>query len=298
MLSRDKLKKYARLMARYAEEAILSEVILSPKPGLVDSLDAGAHKDMDIYTFLLSATSLYDGFYDFSKAGLLHEGTKQELFMKIRPIGMDVEKRMFEATGNINTHKGIIFSMGIVLSAAGYYLKDKSDDEIESFNASDTEAVFLLIREMTAGLVKKDFKNLPEKTKYTHGETLFLKHGFTGIRGEAEEGYPVVRLDALPKLRQMKDSEFSFEEKLLEILLLLMSITEDSNVVSRGGIEALSYVKSQAKSFLEKGGMKNPDSREILKQMNEDFVVRNISPGGSADLLSIVIFFGKLEKII
>ena len=155
-----------------------------------------------------------------------------------------------------------------------------------------------MIREMTEGLVSKDFKNLPEKTKYTHGETLFLKHGFTGIRGEAEEGYPVVRLDALPKLRQLKDSAFSFEEKLLEILLLLMSITEDSNVVSRGGIESLSYVKSQEKLFLERGGMKNPDSREILKQMNEDFVVRNISPGGSADLLSIVIFFGKLEKIL
>jgi triphosphoribosyl-dephospho-CoA synthase len=298
MLNRDTIKKYARLMARYAEEAILSEVILSPKPGLVDSLDAGAHKDMDIYTFLLSATSLYDGFYDFSKAGLLHEGTKQELFLKIRPIGMDIEKRMFEATRNINTHKGIIFSMGIVLSAAGYYLKDKSEDEIEHFSSSDTDAVFKLIREMTEGLVKKDFNNLPQKIKYTHGEILFLKHGFTGIRGEAEEGYPVVRLEALPKLRALKSESYSFEEKLLEILLLLMSITEDSNVVSRGGIESLSYVKSQAKLFLEKGGIKNPDSREILKRMNEDFILRNISPGGSADLLSIVIFFGKLEKII
>lgn len=298
MLNRDALKKYARLMARYAEEAILSEVILSPKPGLVDSLDAGAHKDMDIYTFLLSATSLYDGFYDFSKAGLLHEGTRQELFMKIRPIGMDIEKRMFEATGNINTHKGIIFSMGIVLSAAGYYLKDKSEDELEHFNSSDTDAVFLLVREMTEGLVKKDFKNLPQKTSYTHGESLFLKYGFTGIRGEAEEGYPVVRLEVLPKLRALKSEPYSFEEKLLEILLLLMSITEDSNVVSRGGMESLNYVKREAKSFLEKGGIKNPDAREILKQMNEDFKLKNISPGGSADLLSIAIFFGKLENIL
>lgn len=298
MLNRDTIKRYARLMARYAEEAILSEVILSPKPGLVDSLDAGAHRDMDIYTFLLSATSLHDGFYDFAKAGLLHEGTKQELFIKIRPIGIDVEKRMFEATGNINTHKGIIFSLGIVLSAAGYYLKDKSEEEIEHFSSVDTDAVFMLIREMTEGLVKKDFENLPQKTKYTNGEILFLKYGFTGIRGQAEEGYPVVRLEALPKLRALQDQDFSFEEKLLEILLLLMSITEDSNVVSRGGMESLSYVKNEAKLFLEKGGIKNPDAREILKQMNKDFIVKNISPGGSADLLSIAIFFGKLEKIL
>jgi len=298
MLSRDMIKKYARLMARYAEEAILSEVILSPKPGLVDSLDAGAHKDMNIYTFLLSATSLYDGFYDFSKAGFLHEGTKKELFIKIRPIGMDIEKRMFEATENINTHKGIIFSMGIVLSAVGYYLKDKSEEEIEHFNSTDTDAVFELIKEMTEGLVSKDFNNLHQKIEYTNGEILFLKYGFTGIRGEAEEGYPVLRLEALPKLRALKNEPYSFEEKLLEILLLLMSITEDSNVVSRGGIESLSFVKSRAKSFLEKGGIKNPDSREILKQMNEDFIVKNISPGGSADLLSIAIFFGKLEKMI
>lgn len=298
MLNRDTIKRYARLMARYAEEAILSEVILSPKPGLVDSLDAGAHGDMDIYTFLLSATSLHDGFYDFAKAGLFHEGTKQELFMKIRPIGIDVEKEMFKATRNINTHKGIIFSLGIVLAATGYYLKDKSEEEIEHFSSSDTDAVFMLIREMTEGLVKKDFDNLPQKTKYTNGEILYLKHGFTGIRGEAEDGYPVVRLEALPRLRVLQDQEFSFEEKLLEILLLLMSITEDSNVVSRGGIESLSYVKNEAKRFLEKGGMKNPDAREMLKQMNEDFIVKNISPGGSADLLSIAIFFGKLERIL
>ncbi|MGB4588432.1 MAG: triphosphoribosyl-dephospho-CoA synthase CitG [Clostridiaceae bacterium] len=298
MLNKDTIKKYARLMARYAEEAILSEVVLSPKPGLVDAIDAGAHKDMDIYTFLLSATSLYDGFYDFAKAGLLHEGTRQELFIKIRPIGIEIEKRMFEATGNINTHKGIIFSMGIVLSAAGYYLKDKREDQIEHFNSSDTDAVFMVIREMTEGLVKGDFKNLPQKTKYTHGEILFLKYGFTGIRGEAEEGYPVVRLEVLPKLRALKSEPYTFEEKLLEILLLLMSITEDSNVVSRGGIESLNDVKSQSKLFLEKGGIKNPDARNILKRMNEDFIRKNISPGGSADLLSIAIFFGKLEKIL
>lgn len=294
-----KIDRWSEIVARLAEEAILFEVVLSPKPGLVDSLDSGAHKDMDIYTFIKSAASLFEGFNDFSRAGFLHTGTAKELFFKIRSIGKDVEKKMYRATGNINTHKGIVFSMGIILAALGFYLQDRLDEEeIRTFSKEDSDAVFLLASEMTKGIVSEDFMNLQEKTNLTNGEVLFMRYGFTGIRGEAENGYPVVRLNALPRLRELETSSLTLEERLLEILLLLMSITEDSNVVSRGGMESLDYVKSEAVDFINKGGMMNPEASAILKNMNADFISRNISPGGSADLLSLTIFFGKLEKII
>jgi len=295
----EKIDRWSEIIARLAEEAILFEVVLSPKPGLVDSLDSGSHTDMDIYTFIKSAASLFEGFHDFSRAGFLHTGTAKELFFKIRPIGKDVEKKMYRATGNINTHKGIVFSMGIILAALGLYLQDSlKEEEIRTFTKEDTDAVFRLTSEMTEGIVSEDFRNLREKSKLTNGEVLFMRHGFTGIRGEAENGYPVVRLKALPRLREVETSSLTLEERLLGILLLLMSITEDSNVVSRGGMESLDYVKREAAAFIKKGGMMNPEASAILKNMNADFIRRNISPGGSADLLSLTIFFGKLEKII
>lgn len=294
------MARWSGHLTRFAQESILYEVVLSPKPGLVDALDSGAHQDMDVYTFLRSAASLHEGFRSFSMAGLAHEGTEKELFQKIRPIGMESEKVMLEATGQVNTHKGVVFSLGIILAASGRYLQDKlaGHDEIPPFTAEDSEAVFCIAAKMTEGLVDSDFRDLERKTRHTHGEMLYLNHGFTGIRGEAEKGYPMVRLKALPLFRDLSGSPHSSEEKFLEVLLHLMSETEDSNVVSRGGMEALEYVKAEASAFLVDGGMRHPDARNRLIRMNEDFRTRNISPGGSADLLSLTIFLARLEQAV
>lgn len=300
MQYKEKIQRWSGHLARLAQESILYEVVLSPKPGLVDALDSGAHRDMDVYTFIRSAASLHEGFGRFAMAGLEHAGTGKELFQKIRQVGMETEKSMLEATGQINTHKGVVFSLGIILAASGRYLRDKlaGHDDIPPFTATDSEAVFQIASEMTAGVVAGDFKDLEKKTVHTHGETLYLRHGFTGIRGEAEKGYPMVRDTALPRFRELSGSLHTEEEIFLEILLHLMSVTEDSNVVSRGGMEALAYVKREASAFLATGSMRHPDARRRLNRMNDDFKARNISPGGSADLLSLTIYFAKLEKAV
>lgn len=300
MRYKEKMERWSDHLTRLAQESILYEVVLSPKPGLVDALDSGAHQDMDVYTFLRSAASLHEGFRAFAMAGLQHEGTEKELFQKIRPVGMESEKRMMEATDNINTHKGVVFSLGIVLAASGFYLRDKlpGPEEIPLFDVPDSEAVFQIAAEMTRGLVAGDFRDLEDKAAHTHGETLYLRHGFTGIRGEAEKGYPMVRQNALPRLRELQGSMHSDEDRFLEVLLHLMSMTEDSNVISRGGMEALEYVRAEASAFLEDGGMSHPDARNRLNRMNEAFKARNISPGGSADLLSMTIYFARLEKAV
>lgn len=282
-----------------ALESILYEVVLSPKPGLVDAIDVGSHKDMDVYTFIKSAVSLKSGFDEFYSIGINHQGTPEELMKKARQVGMKSEDEMFKATSKVNTHKGIVFSMGILLAAIGYYLSVIKDIKSEGdfFTSYDTTQVFEIIKEMTKGIVSNDFKNLGEKKNLTNGEKLYLKYGFTGIRGEAEKGYPILRDFALPWLRQA-NKNLALEDLLLELLIIIMSISEDSNIVARGGIDALDYVQKTSKEFLQSGGMENSEAKITLEKMNDEFKIRNISPGGSADLLSLAIFIGKLEGLI
>lgn len=289
----------AEVYAKLAEESILTEALLTPKPGLVDAKDSGAHKDMDIFTFVRSAVSLRDGFKEMFLAGAMNEIPLNNLLSIIRPIGIRMEQEMFGATKGINTHKGIIFSMGLLLAALGRLLKEDqfAGERMPSLNPQDTERIFSVIMGVTEGLVSKDFADIHQKSALTHGEKLYLEYGFTGIRGEAEKGYPVLRDEVLPYLRNRKE-KLSYEETLLEVLFLLMRHVEDSNIVTRGGIESLGYVRSTAEKFLADGGMRQEDAYEKIQIMNETFISRNLSPGGAADLLSLAIVLGKLEKLL
>lgn len=289
----------AEVYAKLAEESILTEALLTPKPGLVDAKDSGAHKDMDIFTFVRSAVSLRDGFKEMFLAGAMNEIPLNNLLSIIRPIGIRMEQEMFGATSGINTHKGIIFSMGLLLAALGRLLKEDqfAGERMPSLNPQDTERIFSVIMGVTEGLVSKDFADIHQKSALTHGEKLYLEYGFTGIRGEAEKGYPVLRDEVLPYLRNRKE-KLSYEETLLEVLFLLMMHVEDSNIVTRGGIESLGYVRSTAEKFLADGGMRQEDAYEKIQIMNETFISRNLSPGGAADLLSLAIVLGKLEKLL
>jgi triphosphoribosyl-dephospho-CoA synthase len=300
MIEKDKMHRWAEEAAKLAEESILTEAVLTPKPGLVDAKDSGAHKDMDIFTFLRSAVSLRDGFIDMFISGYEGNADLKELLKSLRPKGMDIEAQMFQATKDVNTHKGIIFSMGLLLSAVGHYIKnmDHKDDKLPEFRKTDTDAVLLIIQSMTKGIISEDFRDLKNKSVLTHGERLYMDYGFTGIRGEAEKGYPILGNKVMPLLRDSKDRQRSYEKRLLEILMILMSEVEDSNIVSRGGMESLHYVRNRAKDFISAGGMNNPLAMEELKSMNQDFVERNLSPGGSADLLSLAIFLGKMENLV
>ncbi|WP_312831730.1 triphosphoribosyl-dephospho-CoA synthase CitG [Sedimentibacter saalensis] len=291
------IDKISFKFAEYAQRAILYEAVLTPKPGLVDAVNTGSHHDMDIFTFIDSSSNLFKGFYLYAKAGLECTGSEKELFSAIRKIGIQVEKDMFKATKNINTHKGINFSMGIVLAAAGYYLRDKDIDENTILAPSDTDEILNTVRVMTEGLVKSDFENIKKKEKLTHGERLYVEKGFSGIRGEAERGFPTVEKTSLPRLREIGHSDMSMEQKLLDVLFHLMSISDDSNIINRGGLEGLEFVKSVSKEFLKTGIIFEDGFREKIQEMNNMFVEKNISPGGSADLLSITIFFGMLESV-
>ncbi len=285
-------------LAEYAQKAILYEAILTPKPGLVDSVDSGAHSDMNIYTFIDSSSNLFRGFYLYSLAGLSCKFDLKLLFKQARAIGIDVEKDMLIATDSVNTHKGINFSLGVALIAAGYYINKTKKTDFSDFDEQDTQNILEIIKDMVADLTERDFKGLDKKEILTNGERLYLETGFTGIRGEVEKGFPTVMELALPRLRALSSLDISMERKLLDVLFHIMSVSEDSNVVFRGGLKALDFVKGCSVKFIEDGGVFKADYKQKIEQMNRVFVEKNISPGGSADLLAVTLFFSFLENLI
>lgn len=259
------MNKVDNKLVDLAIKSLVYEVSLFPKPGLVDPLDNGSHSDMDFYTFVDSCFSLREGFCNYYECGRTHKGSLKELFDQIRYIGVCNEASMFEATSNINTHKGSNFLYGVVISAIAY-LGTPTLDELQG-----------AIKEMTDGLVDSELACLTEFK--THGEKVYRDFGFEGIRGEVERGIPSAFNIALPILNSTDDFELAMKLALIK----LIETNNDSNMLKRGGIEGLSYGKEIAT-------LNYQDIDEHLNQMNLEFVKRNLSPGGSADLLALSIF--------
>lgn len=287
-------EEFAHYVASLAQRAILYEVSTTPKPGLVDRNNSGAHKDMDFFTFMASSSVLYRGLYECTKEGLSFDETDDtELLNRIRIPGSKCEKMMLEATHGVNTHKGIIFSMGILCSAVGKLHRENE------FNTFISEDICEKVKEIAKDLTVRDFEGVWDKEVLTHSEVLFREYGYKGIRGEVESGFKTVREKALPVLKKWKnDNQLSMNDLFLEILINIMAKSEDTNVIIRGGMEGLNYVRSVSENFLKSGGMGTPDAEIRLKIMDMDFIKRNISPGGAADLLAVSIFLGLMEGII
>ena len=183
------------LISRCALNAMLFEVSATPKPGLVDRNNSGAHKDMDFYTFLSSASAIAPYLYIFSELGYKYKPKDpKELFTAAREIGKDAEKDMFNATGNVNTHKGLIFSLGLLCVASGALMALGQNLTAESI----CHFASLMVKD----IFTEDFKSLNINKTPTHGEILYLERGIKGIRGEAVGGFKSA-LSALAFLKRL-----------------------------------------------------------------------------------------------
>lgn len=287
-------EQVAHHITALAQRAILYEVSTTPKPGLVDRDNSGAHKDMDFFTFMASSSALYKGLYDCVFQGMdFSDEDKTKLLENIRFPGVECEGDMFNATNGVNTHKGIIFSIGILCAVTGHlYSKQKKVNFV-------IEELCKEVKEISRDLTYKDFKDINKKNELTHGERLFKQFGYKGIRGEVESGFATILKTSIPILRKWNSNkDLSLNDIFLQMLMAIITESEDTNIVIRGGIENLQYVKKVSKEFLESGGMYQINSKEKLQHINNCFIEKNISPGGSADLLAVSIFLGLLEGII
>ncbi len=258
-----------RLVAR----ALTVEVMLTPKPGLVDSENNGSHRDMDVPLFQSSITAVAPWFRRFTETGFHHASLPlSQLLSYARPVGIACEQSMLKATSGVNTHKGGIFAFGLLCTAAGWLV---------GCGQPQTQArLCQAVADMCGDLVRNELEK--GGSAVTAGERLFQRHGLTGARGEAASGFGTVRQYALPAYQQALQQGMDEEKALLHTLVVLMAHNPDTNVVSRGGMEGLTFVQSSARRLLAQGV-----SIAALQDMNQAFVVRNLSPGGSADLLAL-----------
>ena len=284
--------EFCEFVANIAIKSILFEVSASPKPGLVDRFNSGAHGDMDFFTFLRSSSVLGPYFYNCTKVGLDFDGNDfKELLIDIRPIGIKTEKEMFKATSGINTHKGIIFSMGIIAAAVGSLFKELDRETFSYAEISNS------VRLISHGITK-ELDNVHNKEEnLTYGEKLYLTYGTKGIRGEVESGFETAINIALPILEKLIFEEiYHINDILIQVLLNLMAYTEDSNILGRHNMETLHYVQNEAIKVLKLGGYFTDEGKRCIESMDKDFIDRNISPGGSADLLAVSLMMYILKS--
>lgn len=269
--------------ARLACQALLYEVATTPKPGLVDRENSGSHRDMDFFTFQASAAALYPY---FSRCVAIGRGTAdpQETFRRLRLPGKLAEGEMLHATAGVNTHKGAIFSMGILCGALG---------RLEREQWKRPERVLEECAVMTRGLIRRDYENLTMETAQTVGQKLFLAYGITGVRGQAEAGFPAVGRMGLPKLEEGLALGKSINESGCAALLAMLAQTVDTNMIHRGGYEAQQETMKELSALLEREPF---PSKETLEALDEAFVQKNLSPGGTADLLALVYMLHFLKE--
>ena len=276
------LSRYeSRETARLACQALLYEVAATPKPGLVDRANSGSHRDMDFFTFQASAAALWPYFETCANIGMETRNlSPEETFSRLRAPGMVAEGEMLRATGGVNTHKGAIFTMGIAAAAAARCFPDTRPETVLNYCA-----------QMTEGLVKQDFGGITEPK--TVGERLYVEHGITGIRGQAEQGFPAVLQVGFPVLQEGLKRGLSLNDAGCATLLHLLAVTDDTNMISRSDLATLREIQSRLQALLTDDPYPN---LSIIEQLDREFIERNLSPGGSADLLALTYFLHFLNN--
>jgi triphosphoribosyl-dephospho-CoA synthase len=259
-----------------AREALIAEAELTPKPALVDRRGSGAHHDLSLALMRQSATAIEPYFAAMASYSQDHD-LDCNLRSQLAAIGRGAERAMYQATQGSNAHKGAIWILGLLVSAAV---------RVPGENVREIVA--------TAGAIAR----LPDRAQprlLTHVDMVRHRYGAGGARVEASTNFPHVMKYGLPMLRDRRARNYPEEICRLDALLSLMAELDDTCVLYRSGVEALSVVKAGAHSALDAGGCATATGRQCLRALDQELVTRHVSPGGSADLLAATIFLDALE---
>jgi triphosphoribosyl-dephospho-CoA synthase len=262
-----------------AQEALLAEIHLYPKPGLVSPVDSGAHSDMDLATFRRSIKSLRGHFGALAEAG---EGGAP--FRHLKELGLRAERDMLVATGGVNTHRGAIFTLGLLAAAAGWH-------RAHGLPLEGGRLARTVVRQWGAEL------EAPQPgPSASHGGRAVARFGARGARSEAAAGFPTLVEVALPALREAESRGADPDAAAIQALFAVLAVLEDTNLLHRGGVEGLVLLQRAAGTFLHRGGVFRPGWREEAIALHGECVRRRLSPGGSADVLAAALFLRRLRE--
>ena len=257
-------------LAGLAVASLHAELVLSPKPGLVCPDHAGSHDDMDASTMWRSLFALRHGFVRMASA-------KDATFFELQAIGIDAERAMRRATGGVNTHRGAIFMLGLLVAAAAH------DDAITSSSLRGT------LQDRWGRALR-----LRPVSETSHGLAMAMRHRAGGARLEAADGFPSVFTIVLPALRAARRAGLDERGARLQALMTSIAEVEDTNLLYRGGPSGLAHAQRAARAFLASGGAFRDDRDQMLRDIGRGFVARRLSPGGSADLLAAALLVDRV----
>ncbi|WP_159876523.1 MULTISPECIES: triphosphoribosyl-dephospho-CoA synthase [Aquitalea] len=275
----DLARQFASQLAALACQSLLDEVMLTPKPGLVDRRGSGAHRDMTLALMCRSARTLQAAFFSMAQAAWQQTATPA-LRARLGSIGRQGEQRMFNVTAGINTHRGAIWALGLLLSAA-------------AMNGSTLQAEQVCSRASTLACIPDD----SQPVALLKGSLACQAYGVGGARAEAEQAFPHLTGLALPALHAHRARGDHENTARINTLLALMSQLDDTCLLARGGRQGLQLVQTGASAVLDAGGAATLDGRRRLYQLENDMLARSLSPGGSADLLAATLLLDRLPLL-
>ncbi|MDB6169387.1 MAG: triphosphoribosyl-dephospho-CoA synthase MdcB [Verrucomicrobia bacterium] len=264
------------VLADLAVQALRDEAVLTPKPGLVDRRGSAAHDDMDVALLLRSADSLRPTFAAIARTARDREPSAA-LQASLAEIGRAGEREMLDATGGVNTHRGAIWTLGLLVGSAAM--------------GPGTAGDWCRRAATLAGLHDCD----PDAA--SNGLRVKRRFGSAGARGEAEDGFPHILRHGLPTLRRVRAQGGSETRARLDALLAIIAELDDTCLLHRGGRAGLDAAKQGARQVLSAGGAASDAGFSVLVNFGAELVRRRLSPGGSADLLAGVLFLDALENL-
>jgi triphosphoribosyl-dephospho-CoA synthase len=270
----------AARLADLAVAALIDEAMLTPKPGLVDMRGSGAHVDLSWMLMVRSACALRSGFMRMADAGS-SIAEPQLLRHRIGALGREAEATMMAATGGVNTHRGAIWALGLLVTAAACL----------DGAAPDAEA----IARHAGALARIADPDAPAQTG-NKGERACREHGVGGARGQARAGFPAVVAHALPMLRLSRARGDGEPQARVNALLAVMAGLDDTCLLARGGRRALEATQAGARRVLALGGIATPNGRRALDALETRMRVLHVSPGGAADLLAACLLLDSIER--
>lgn len=269
----------AERLADLAVDALIDEADLSPKPALVDRRGNGAHTDLHLGLMHASALSLWPAFKEMAEAALAFGEVGLPLREALGRIGREGEQAMLATTAGVNTHRGAIWALGLLVAAAA--LEPRS-----------TGAGSVALRAARLALLEDRYAPRP----LSHGAQVALRYGVRGAREEAQQGFPAVLQWGLPQLKRSRAQGHGEQNARLDALLAIMSRLADTCVLYRAGEQGLQAMQQGAQAVLDAGGSASLAGRRRLHELDLQLLTLNASPGGAADLLAASLLLDRIES--
>ncbi|MGP6426069.1 triphosphoribosyl-dephospho-CoA synthase [Pseudomonas pharyngis] len=269
----------AERLADLAVDALIDEADLSPKPALVDRRGNGAHTDLHLGLMHASALALWPAFKEMAEAALEFGEIGLPLREAIGRIGREGEQAMLTTTNGVNTHRGAIWALGLLVTAA-------------ALDTKSTSASAVTLRVARLALLDDRYAPRP----LSHGAQVAQRYGARGAREEAQLGFPSVVQRGLPQLKRSRAAGHGEQNARLDGLLAIMTELADTCVLYRAGEQGLHAMQHGAQAVLDAGGSASLTGRRRLHELDQQLIALNASPGGAADLLAATLLLDRIER--